>query len=166
MDEHNMTDQEREKLEEELYRKFAYERKLETDEMTIRSYEMRLRAARKSYSKAAQAISQGGRKNRALSLGECCLKAIEELEKINGEHQLLQGTLTWQIMEEPKKDENGKRVYQHIVVFHVKADEPALEDGEIEAEVAETRRRIEQETREMFAEDPPWEDAEVETPVQ
>ena len=166
MEKYNMTEQEWEKLEEEFYKKFAYERKLETDEMTIRSYELRLRAARKSYSKAAQAISQGGRKNRALSLGECCLKAIEELEKINGTHQLLQGTLTWQILEEPKKDENGKRVYQHIVVFHVKADEPALEDGEIEAEVAETRRRIEQETREMFAEDPPENDAEEQTPAQ
>lgn len=155
-----VTEQER----EELYKQFSLMRKVERDEETIAAYERKLRAARKRYSKAATAVSEGGRRNRALSLGGCCLKAIEELEKLNAEHKLLQGTLSWQIMEEPKKDENGKRCYQHIVCFHVAADEPALEDGEIRAEIAESRRKIEKETREMFDLDEPEKDAEG--PVQ
>lgn len=127
-----------------------YERKKEQDAITLMKYRQKLEAIRKVYSQGTEAVSEGGRRNRALSLGECCLQAIDQLQKLNGTHRLIPGTLFWNLDEEHITLENGKKGYRHSVVYHVKADEPALSQAEIDEEVEETRKRIEQETGEMF----------------
>lgn len=125
------------------------------DAVTLRKYEERLRAQRKIYSQSASAVSEGGRRNRALSLGECCLQAIDQLQELNGSHKLIPGTLFWNIDEHRVTMENGRKGYMHTVVYHVKADEQALTEQEIAEEIEETRKRIKAETEEMFTDEEP-----------
>lgn len=84
---------------------------------------------------------------------------MEKLRRLSAEHQLLPGTLFWNINEQHVKDTDGKKGYLYSVVYYVRADEQALTEEEIAEEVETTRKQIEQETLEMFAEEAP-EDAE------
>lgn len=144
-----MTKAEREKLE----RRILLERKQAEDEETLAHYENRLRKTKKHFSKAASAFSYGGRKNRALALGECVLQLMDGMEKEYYEHHFLPGTLSWIISEERASDETGRKGYRCDVAYHVLTDEQALTDEEIEKEMEETRKKIEAETMEMFFED-------------
>jgi hypothetical protein len=104
------------------------------------------------YSSQASAVSEGGRMNRALSLGECCLQAIEKLQSVNGMHRLVPGTLFWTINEERVLLKDGKKGYAHSATFFVTADEPAYTEEEIAKEIEETRRKMQAETAEMYDE--------------
>ena len=113
------------------------------------------------YTQVAEAISLGGRKNRALAIGECCLKAMEMLEKENFKHHFLPGTLSWIIGEDKAVDPDGKKGYKYTVAYHVLADEKALTEEEITKEMDETREKVMAETREMFADVIERKEAEV-----
>ena len=147
-----MTEQEREQIEEAAVRQYALAQKREKDRDTIRAYEIKLRGRRKHYCKSAEAYSMGGRRNRAAALGECCLQAMEALDKDNAVHHFLPGTLSWIINESRVKDTDGKKGYRYSVTYHVLADEPALTDKEIQKEIDETREKLQKETEEMYAE--------------
>ena len=141
-------------------REYAYRAKLDRDRDTVRAYEQKLRGRKKHYTKMAEAYSLGGRRNRAAALGECCLQAMEELDKESFKHSFLPGTLSWIINEGKATDTDGKKGYRYAVIWHVLADEPALTEEEIEKELKETRERIAAETREMFADMAEEEDGE------
>lgn len=153
-----MTEQEREKLEREI----LLERKKEEDEETLAHYAVRLRAKKKHYTMSAEAFTTGGRKNRALAIGECVLQGLEKLDKGNFEHHFLPGTLSWVIYEDRASDDLGKKGYRYTVAWHAYADEQAMTDEEIEKELEETRKKIEAETEEMFGD--VSEDAEAGAP--
>ena len=140
------------KHREELERKILLEHKKAEDEETLAHYEKRLRAKKKHYIQSADAFSYGGRKNRALAMGECVLKLMEQLEKEYYAHHFLPGTLSWIINEDRSSDETGRKGYRCEVTWHALADEQALTEEEIEKELEETRKKIEAETAEMFAE--------------
>lgn len=143
-----MTRKEREQIE----RRILLEKKQAEDQETLAHYEKRLRAKKKHYMQSADAFSYGGRKNRALAMGECVLQLMEQLEKEYYAHHFLPGTLSWIINEERASDENGRKGYRCDVAWHALADEQALTEEEIEKELEETRKKIEAETAEMFAE--------------
>lgn len=143
-----MTRKEREQIE----RRILLEKKQAEDQETLAHYEKRLRATKKHYAKTASAFSYGGRKNRALALGECVLQLMDGMEKEYYEHHFLPGTLSWIINEERSSDETGRKGYHCDVAWHALADEQALTEEEIEKELEETRKKIEAETAEMFAE--------------
>ena len=100
----------------------------------------------------AEAYSEGGRRNRAAALGECCLQAIEELDKETRKRHFLPGTLSWIINESRVRDSDGRKGYRYSVTWHVLEDEPALTEEEILKELEETEKRIQAETAEMFEE--------------
>lgn len=148
-----MTEQERERIEEQAVRQYALEAKKSQDEETLAHYENRLRAKRKHYTQSTEAISAGGRRNRALAVGECVLKLLDALEKEHFIHHFLPGTLAWNIFQDRIVDPDGVKGYKYTVAYHALADEQALTDEEIEKELEETRKKIEAETAEMFAEE-------------
>ena len=124
--------------------------KLNRDEETIWKYKIQLRNQRKEYSKVTSAYSMTGRRSRALCLGECVLQAYEDLRKLNSEKTLLDGTLFWNIIEERVIDTDGRNGFRYTAIYHVKSDEQAIPDEDIEKEIAETREKIYKETGEMF----------------
>lgn len=148
-----MTEQERERIEEQAVRQYALEAKKSQDEETLAHYENRLRAKRKHYTQCTEAISAGGRRNRALAVGECVLKLLDALEKEHFIHHFLPGTLAWNIFQDRTVDPDGVKGYKYTVAYHALADEQAMTDDEIEKELEETRKKIEAETAEMFAEE-------------
>lgn len=148
-----MTEQEREQIEEQAVRQYALEAKKSQDEETLAHYENRLRAKRKHYTQSTEAISAGGRRNRALALGECVLKLLDSLEHEHFIHHFLPGTLSWNIFQDRTVDPDGVKGYKYTVAYHALADEQAMTEEEIQAEIEETRKKIEAETKEMFREE-------------
>ena len=129
------------------------EEKREQDELMLMKLERNLRAQRVRYTRNVELHSTGGRRMRAYALGECCLRAREELEKLSYEHTLIAGTVHWIIDEQHVVDPDGKKGYKAVIAFLVDANEQKLTEEEIAAEVAETRKRVEAETEEMFADE-------------
>ena len=146
-----MTKKEHEQKVEQAVKEYALEMKQDRDRDTLNGYERRLRAARKVYSKGAEAYTTGGEKNRAYALGACVMGLVKEMEKEAEEKKLIQGTVQWQISEDRVKDPDGKKGYRYNVAVRCLMDEPAYTDEEIEKEIEDTQQRIEAETREMFA---------------
>ena len=145
-----MTDQEREQIEEQAITAYAYEMKRQQDAETIAHYERNLRAKRKHYTQSTEAISAGGRRNRALAVGECVLKLLDELEKEHFKHHFLPGTLAFNVFQDRTVDPDGIKGYRYTVAYHAMSDEQAMTEEEIAAEVEETRKKIEAETEEMY----------------
>lgn len=126
------------------------------DRKTIESYEKRLRNQRAEYAQAFSAISETGRKNRALAIGECCLQAMEKLNELINKKppvEYVKGSLYWNLNEQRVKDESGEKGFKYTVVFHVQSYEPAWTEEEIRQKVAEAERRIKKETDEMYSRD-------------
>ena len=155
-----LTEQEREQIEEAAVRAYAHEAKKAQDEETIAHYERNLRAKRKHYTQSTEAISAGGRRNRALAVGECVLKLLDAIEKEHFKHHFLPGTLVFNVFQDRTVDPDGIKGYRYTVAYHAMADEAALTEEEIAAEVEETRKKIEAETEEMFSEADAGEQAE------
>jgi len=137
-------------------------RKLAKDWRTIKKYKEQLQAQRKEYAQIASGYSMSGRRSRALAVGECVIQCMENLRKLNGEKNLLDGTLFWNIIEERVKDTDGRKGFKYSVVYHVKSDEPAYTEEQIRDEIKKTAEQIRQETGEMFGEisldeEPPFE---------
>lgn len=124
--------------------------KLDRDEETIWKYKAQLKNQRKEYSQVATAYSMTGRRARALCVGECVLQAYDDLRKLNAQKKLLDGTLFWNIIEERVIDTDGRKGFRYSAIYHVKSDEQAIPDEDIEKEINETREKIYKETGEMF----------------
>ena len=129
------------------------ETKIKKDEQTLKKYERQLRNRRKEYQRFAEAYSKTGRRNRALAVGECALKAMDALRELNAEKTLLEGTLFWTINEERIRDTDGIKGFRYVVCWHVKSDEDYYTEEEIRKEIEETRARMLAETEEMYAEE-------------
>lgn len=126
------------------------------DRKTIAGYEKRLRAERKVYTQSFSAISETGRKNRALCIGECCLQAMEKLTELVNKQppvEFVKGSLFWNLGEQRVKDENGEKGFRYTVIYHVQSYEPAWTEEEIRQKVAEAARLVKKETDEMYARD-------------
>jgi len=126
------------------------------DRKTIAGYEKRLRAERKVYAQSFSALSETGRKNRALAIGECCLRGIENISKLINEQrgvEFVKGSLFWNLNEQRVKDETGEKGFKYTVTFHVQSYEPAWTEEEIQTKVAEAARLVKKETDEMYAKD-------------
>ena len=160
-----MTELEREELENRIIREYQHQEKLDRDAATIEVYEHSLRAKRKHYVQSTEAISAGGRRNRALAVGECVLKLLDEIGKEHFKHHFLPGTLVFNVFQDRTVDPDGIKGYKYTVAYHADADEPALTDEEIKKEIDETREKLRKETEEMYAEfyeDPDKEAADAE----
>lgn len=126
------------------------------DRKTIAGYEKSLRNERKVYSQRFEAISETGRKNRALAVGECCLQAMEKLtELVNQKPPIpfVKGSLFFNLGEQRVKDEDGEKGFKYSVTYHLQSYERAWTDDEIREKVAEAARRVKAETDEMYAKD-------------
>lgn len=93
-------------------------------------------------------------------MGECVLKLYDELVKLNREKTLLEGTLFWSIARQRLKDDDGKKGFRFAVAWHVKSDEDYYSEEEIREEIERTRKQFEEETVELYDEDPPFEEDE------
>lgn len=131
----------------------AYKRKLARDAKTLQRYEQQLRNQRKEYTQIAQAFSASTRRVRAGTAGECVLQLMDKLRELNREKTLLNGTLFWTIDEQRVKDTDGRKEFRYVVSWHVKSDEAAFTEEEIQKELKETAGRIYEETQEMFREE-------------
>ena len=119
----------------------------------LKEYEKQLRNRRKEYCQISEAYSQTGRRNRALAVGECVLKLIDALKELNGEKTLLEGTLFWTVNEQRMRDTDGIKGFRYVVSYHVKSDEDYYTEDEIRKEIEDTRKVMDAETEEFFAED-------------
>lgn len=119
----------------------------------LAEYEKQLRNRRKEYCQIATAESLTGRRNRALAVGECVLQLYDALKKLNGEKNLLNGTLFWTVQETRLKDTDGKKGFLYHVAYHVKSDEDFYTEKEIRQEIENTKAVMDAETEEFFAED-------------
>ena len=155
-----MTKAEYEKLLDQELRAYAKQQKQERDEDTLRAYEKKLQSTVKNYRFEVSGITTGGRKNRALAVGECILQAAEKLDKEKVNHNFVPGSLGWSIVEDRVKDEDGRKGYKYTVTCVVATDEKAFDDQQILKELEDLRQKLEKETEEMFqeeAEEPPAE---------
>ena len=117
---------------------------------TLRKYEIRLRKERKVYMKEAAAYSLSDRKSRAMALGECCLKILEDVKDLNGKHKLIDKSLEYMIDEQKVVDPDGRKGFKYRVIYSVLADEPRFTEEEIRRELEDTARRLKLETEELF----------------
>ena len=123
------------------------------DRKAIEGYRRQLENRRREYGQVAKADSLSGRRNRALAVGECVLRLMDELRELNRTTRLLDGTLFWTIVEQRLKDSDGKKGFSYTVCWRVKSDEPYYTNDEIEAEIAKTEKLMAEEREEMFREE-------------
>lgn len=126
------------------------------DRKTIAGYEKSLRNERKVYVQSFSALSATGRKNRALAIGECCLRGMEKLtELINKQPRVefVKGSLFWNLNEQRVKDETGEKGFSYTVTFRVQSYEPAWTEEEIRKKVEQAAHLVKKETDEMYARD-------------
>ena len=126
--------------------------KIRMDRKTLKAYDRKLRARRKEYEKQAEAFSMTDRRSRAACAGECLLQAMEQLQQLNREKKLVNGTLWWSVGEQRVKDTDGKKGFRYTVAWHVLSDEAYYTEEEILKELRDTYRRLREETEEMYGE--------------
>ena len=126
--------------------------KIRQDRKTLKAYGAKLRRQTKEYGKRAEAYTTGGRKNRALTVGECCMQMLEELNKLSAEKRLFPTSLYWTVDEHRVVDPDGKKGYKYEVSWYVHSDEKKYTEEEVVKELRETYRRLREETEEMFGE--------------
>ena len=134
---------------------FKWQKKRQ-DRKTIASYRRKLEIERKVYVQEFSAISEGGRKNRALAIGECCLQGMEkisDLVNMKPKGTFVPGTLMWNLYEQKVKDEDGAEGYKYGVIYRIQSYENAWTKEEIDKKVKEAAEKIHAETEEMYAED-------------
>lgn len=119
----------------------------------LEAYEKQLRNRRQEYCQFAEAYSATGRRNRALAVGECVLKLLDELRKLNGDKRLLEGSLFWTVSEHRLRDTDGIKGFRYNVAYYVKSDEDYYTEEEIRAEIEKTKAVMDAETEEFFADD-------------
>lgn len=124
------------------------------DKKALEGYEKQLRNRRQEYAQYADTYSKTGRRNQAMAVGECVLKALDELKKLNKEKNLLEGSLFWTITEQKIKDTDGIKGFHYVACWHVKSDEDYYTEEEIRKEMEETRAKMEAEKEEFFADEP------------
>ena len=122
---------------------------------TLRKYEIRLRKERKVYMKVAEAYCLSDRKSRAMTLGECCLKILEDVKELNTRHKLIDNSLEYMIDEQKVIDPDGRKGFKYKVLYSVLADEARFTEEEIRRELEDTARRLKLETEEIFRKEGP-----------
>ena len=155
-----MTKKEHEQLVEKALRDFQREAKEDKDRDTVRAYGDKLRSTVKNYTLKTSAVTTGGRKNRAICLGECILQAADKLERESKDHNFVPGSLAWTFTEDRVQDPDGRKGYQYTVKLVVATDEAAYTDEEIQKELEDLTGKLAAETEEMFREE-----AEEEEPL-
>ena len=126
------------------------------DRQALAGYEKRLRAERKHYRQKFEAISETGRKNRALAIGECCLQAFEKLNDLVNQRPAIpfvEGSLYFNLGEQRVKDEDGEKGFRYSVTYNLQSYEPAWDEKQIAEKVVEAQRRLAEETEEMYSEE-------------
>ena len=156
-----MTKKEHEELVEKALKEFRREEKEDRDRDTVRAYGTKMRNTVKNYSLQTSGITTGGRKNRAICLGECILQAADKLERESKDHNFVPGSLAWTFTEDRVQDPDGRKGYQYTVKLVVATDENAYTDEEIRKELEDLEKKLAAETAEMFAEEEEEEPAEV-----
>ena len=127
--------------------------KIRKDRETLRAYEKSLRNEKKQYMKTFEAVSETGRKNRALAIGECCLQAFEKLNDLVNPRPAIpfvEGSLYFNLGEQRVKDEDGEKGFRYSVTYNLQSYEPAWTDEEIKEKLIDAAKRIGAETEEMF----------------
>ena len=137
------------------------EQKIKKDKKALEKYEERMRKEHKVYMQMFDAYSVNQRRSRAAAIGECALKAMDEVRGLAKTKPLLDGTLDYMITEQKVKDPDGKIGFHVSVTYRVASMEKAMTEEQIQAEIEDTRKRMMLETEEMF----PEKDAEG-NPVQ
>ena len=130
--------------------------KIRKDRETLRAYEKSLRNEKKQYMKTFEAVSETGRKNRALAIGECCLQAFEKLNDLVNQKPVIpfvEGSLYFNLGEQRVKDEDGEKGFRYSVTYNLQSYEPAWTEEQIAEKVAEAKRLLAQETEEMYSEE-------------
>lgn len=131
--------------------------KREKDRKTLLNYEKRLRKERKVYRQTFSAISESGRKNRALCIGECCLQAMEKLQELIDSKKgvtFVPGSLYWTLNEKRVKDEDGEKGFEYSVMYTVMSSEPAFTEDEIRKALEDAAEKLGAETEELFRKEP------------
>lgn len=126
------------------------EEKIREDGESLKQYEERLRKTKKAYHQEFRAFAINQRRSRALALGECCLKAMDEVRGLNRTKPLIPGTLDYLINEQKVTDADGVKGFSCVVAYRVVSEEPEYTDEWIKNEIAETFEKMMIETDEMF----------------
>jgi len=129
--------------------------KIYQDEMTAAKYREQLKLAKMPYMGVAEARAVNNRRARALALGECALKIMDQVRECSKKHDLINGTLEYMMNEAVVYPHEGQRekAFDYKVMFQVYANEPRYTEEEIDAEIAELERKLAMETDEMFPEE-------------
>lgn len=126
------------------------EQKIKKDSKALRKYAERLRMTVKNYGRKFDAVAINQRKSRALALGECAMKAMEDVQAEAMKHKFKPDSLYYILHEEPVKDETGKKFFHEMVMWAVTSYEPAYTEEEIQKELEETFEKMMRETDELY----------------
>ena len=137
------------------------EQKIKKDEKALKKYGERMHKEHKVYMQRFDAYAVNQRRSRAAAIGECALKAMDEVRGLAKTKPLMDGTLDYMITEQKVKDPDGKIGFHVSVTYRVASGEKARTEEQIQEELADTWKRMMLETDEMF----PQKDAEGQ-PVQ
>lgn len=116
----------------------------------LRKYADRLHREVKNYGRKFEAIAINQRKSRALAMGECALKALEDVRAESKKHYFKPDSRYYIISERPERDENGKKYFHEMVMWAATSYEPAHTEEEIQKELEETFEKMMRETDELY----------------
>lgn len=129
---------------------FGKTRKRLKDYQTLQKYAARLAAARQGREQTATGYSDTDRKSRAACLGECALKILEAVDKLQQEHAIIPGRLQYMIRCEKVQDPTGRKGFKYSVAYQATIDEPAYTEDQIREQVEDLARKLKMETEELF----------------
>ena len=136
----------------ELEHNFSREEKEREDKKSLEKYRERLGHEVKAYGQTFSATAINNRRARALAVGECALKALEEAQGLAKTHNLKPGTLEFNIGYDKVVDPDGVKGYEYVVTYRVVSYEKAHTKEWIDAEIKKTYDKMQAETEEMFPE--------------
>lgn len=126
------------------------EEKIREDEKSLEQYRDRLEREVKAYGQMFNATAINNRRARALAVGECVLKALDEVQGLARVKRLKPGSLDFLIDGRKIEDPDGMKGFDYSVTYRVVSYEPAHTKEWIDAEIEKTRQKMETETNEMF----------------
>ena len=129
--------------------------KLYQDEMTVEKYRQQMKAAKMPYMGKAEGRAVNNRRARALTLGECALKIMDQIRECSKGHELINGTLQYMLDEAVVYPIPGvnETQFEYKVMYQVLANEPRYTDEEIQRECEDLTFKLRMETDEMFPEE-------------
>lgn len=119
-------------------------------EKELDGYRKRLEKEHNAYMQTFSAFAINQRRSRAAAIGECALKAMDEVRGLAKTKRLMNGSLEYMITEQKVQDEDGRKGFQYSVSYRVVSMEKAFTPERIEEELKKTWEKMQMEIDERF----------------